>query len=245
MEWLEEPQCFYVNITLVGRAGEREQMASARCMLGFITLIFQNNKGTSPNPKLVVFSHTVSCRRCSWRWNLIKHGRHTDPSSITHIAVQCNFYSSLKKLLLPAHSCSEVSSSSCSVCEANTGKWVTAPQARLSPSRQREALEQNVVSQQQLAASGSPFCSSQTRSGEWLWCEDGRDEEQALQGKKELCRSMIKWTVMRPFEKVVLCVCEIVLHIIQQSSKLNSKVTYSHTELFKEHNFTRLRRKHR
>lgn len=172
MEWLaEEPQCFYVNITLVRRAGEREQMASARCTLGFITLIFQNNKGTSPNPKLVVFSHTVSCRRCSWRWNLIKHGRHTGPSDITHIAVQC-----LKKLLLPSHSCSEVSSSSCSVCAANTGKWVTVPQTRLPPSRHGEALEQHVVSQQHLAESGSPFCSSQTESGEWLRCEDGRDE---------------------------------------------------------------------
>ncbi len=45
MEWLaEEPLCFYVNITLVRQAEEREQMAAARCTLGFITVIFQNNK---------------------------------------------------------------------------------------------------------------------------------------------------------------------------------------------------------
>lgn len=66
MDWLtEKPRCFYVNIILVRQAEYREQMAAARCTLGFITVIFLNNKDSSPDPKLVVFCHIVSRGRHS------------------------------------------------------------------------------------------------------------------------------------------------------------------------------------
>lgn len=40
-------------------------MAAARCTLGFITAIFQNNKDSRPDPKLVVVGHIVRHRRRS------------------------------------------------------------------------------------------------------------------------------------------------------------------------------------
>ncbi len=56
MEWLaKEPQCFHVNITPVREAEEKGADGRSKAHAGRYHSHLQNNKGSSPDPKLVCF----------------------------------------------------------------------------------------------------------------------------------------------------------------------------------------------
>lgn len=104
-------------------AEKREQMAAARCTLGFITVISQNNKDSSPKACCVLCHISATEDALKERPNLIKHSRRR-PVRYQKKKDPC--CASLKRgrlwrALLCLHTAAQkVFLSTCRVCEANT-----------------------------------------------------------------------------------------------------------------------------
>lgn len=165
MEWLaEEARCFYVNITLVRQAEEKEQMAAARCTPGFITLIFQNNRGSSPDPKLV-FCNIGSRRGRSWRTPKSNQTWQTPACRVSRITVlsflQQGVFGDPKSCFCLHTAVERLSHPSAAPGRQCRGVSDTTAGPLVSITTRKSRGTKRCVPEQ-LAAGGGPFCSSES-----------------------------------------------------------------------------------
>lgn len=148
-------------------------MAAARCMLGFITVIFQNYTDSNTELELGAFYHVVSHRGCS--------SQNTEISSnVSDAGLSCIIWpccavllwvclETPEKLLLPAHICSKgILTSTQRLWGKHRELSDSAAGPLVTPSRRGGGGTKRCVPEQ-LAAGRSPFCSCENCIKKKVW----------------------------------------------------------------------------